>query len=932
MSRWPQHLVVVATLGLAACDREPADPRGAAPSARDIRPAAGSSRSPSAPHVGEGGTLALAANDARISATFAGSCPRLWLAGFGHARVCWRSIGRPSRPSPVGDARIDVAGEKVVLTFDGIGSEWWKTAPDGLEQGFTLENPPPGSGELVLSLEMPGFFPVEEADDPSSVRWVDAEQRTAVRYTKLSVVDALERPLASRMRARGGLLDLVIDDDGARYPIVVDPTWTLQATLTNWSSSWTPESVAVSGDTIALGNSQAWGIAAPFGAVRLFERAGHAWTETTTLVGTSAYRTFGLSVDLDGDTLVVGAPHYSMGPSPPPGPGSVRVYEREGDAWTLQGHLQASDASTNDHFGIHVALSGDDLVVGTDKHAAYVFSRQGATWSQQQKLIASGVSPFPVGSNLCVRDGVIVLMSYTVEPAYVFERFGGTWIETAVLGLPYGIVPNCAITESEILLKENTEFISVFDKSAGSWQQVSTLGPMNAYSFAAAGTLMIIPPFYNFPGEARRRTASGWTLESEFATPGAAWPNAEEPLDTDGVTAVLVTGQFTNVVAMLEPLGEPCSSPTSCESGFCADGVCCDSPYLSSCQACSPAGACEMHASGTDPEGECASGVCNGSGACIAELGAPCASGAECASGLCVGGVCCNEHCAGSCESCSIAGSMGSCSLLPAGHPGEPSCAPYACNGQVSGCASSCATSSECQEGFWCDGQQCNALLSVGSPCTDTPQCSSGFCSDGVCCDLACGGSTPEDCQACAVSAGAEQDGACTLLSMGTVCRVGQGQCDAPEQCNGADPACPADVVHPAATLCRRAADGCDLPEYCDGSSSSCGDDVLAPDGTACDVGSCIAGLCTPSTGSGGGTTSITTGTGAGGAGGDGGVATGGAASGGANAPFRPLGDPSCGCRTIGLRGDAELGWPAKLGLLGLSLLALGVRRRRRVA
>jgi hypothetical protein len=63
--------------------------------------------------------------------------------------------------------------------------------------------------------------------------------------------------------------------------------------------------------------------------------------------------------------------------------------------------------------------------------------------------------------------------------------------------------------------------------------------------------------------------------------------------------------------------GEVCSSASACLSGFCSDGVCCDSA-CGTCAVCNRAGAvgtCTYIAAATDPASECA-GECDGAGAC----------------------------------------------------------------------------------------------------------------------------------------------------------------------------------------------------------------------------------------------------------------------------------------------------------------------------
>ncbi len=109
--------------------------------------------------------------------------------------------------------------------------------------------------------------------------------------------------------------------------------------------------------------------------------------------------------------------------------------------------------------------------------------------------------------------------------------------------------------------------------------------------------------------------------------------------------------------------------------------------------------------------------------------------------------------------------------------------------------------------------------------CISDSECGSGHCVDAVCCDRPCGGGALDDCQACAVSAGAAADGTCGPVSRGTVCRATAGPCDATESCDGLDVACPADLVAVNGTGCRASRGPCDAPEACDGLRVTCPDD-----------------------------------------------------------------------------------------------------------
>jgi hypothetical protein len=113
----------------------------------------------------------------------------------------------------------------------------------------------------------------------------------------------------------------------------------------------------------------------------VFTRDGDSWTQQAYLKASNAeeFDYFGGSVDIDRDTLVVGAvgeDSSALGgeaDNSAPGAGAVYVYTRRDGSWTQQAYLKASNAETDeefdyrgqgDFFGSHVAIDGDTLVIG----------------------------------------------------------------------------------------------------------------------------------------------------------------------------------------------------------------------------------------------------------------------------------------------------------------------------------------------------------------------------------------------------------------------------------------------------------------------------------------------------------------------------------------------------------------------------------------
>jgi hypothetical protein len=89
-------------------------------------------------------------------------------------------------------------------------------------------------------------------------------------------------------------------------------------------------------------------------------------------------------------------------------------------------------------------------------------------------------------------------------------------------------------------------------------------------------------------------------------------------------------------------------------------------------------------------DGDCAGSpqdppYCDASGRCMQKQfpGAPCTGDDQCYTGTCTDGVCCNEGCGTTCQTCAAAGMVGQCELVPAGanNPNHPCPDGGVCNG-----------------------------------------------------------------------------------------------------------------------------------------------------------------------------------------------------------------------------------------------------------
>ena len=238
----------------------------------------------------------------------------------------------------------------------------------------------------------------------------------------------------------------------------------------------------------------------------------------------------------------------------------------------------------------------------------------------------------------------------------------------------------------------------------------------------------------------------------------------------------------------LKPVGSVCSTDTDCSSGVCAQGVCCSTTCVGTCESCAleaSKGACTNVPAGQDPLEQCridagtacGGGGCNGAGACQActrqPTGTACTADAQCVSGSCQQGICCSTVCAGICQSCAVAGSVGTCVAVPAGQDPLSQCA----DGGAASCGLDglCDGHGSCQKyatGTSCKAQSCSgATYQPASSCNGSGTCEAPAtlpCAPYVCgagsCKTSC--ATSSDCSSSAYACTGKQ---CALAAMVSV-------------------------------------------------------------------------------------------------------------------------------------------------------------------
>lgn len=206
------------------------------------------------------------------------------------------------------------------------------------------------------------------------------------------------------------------------------------------------EAVALDGDRLIVGDNQdpSGGQNEQGGAFYVFEHRSGAWTQTDAVAPPASFTQdrseFGSTVALDGDTVVLGAPGQDTADGDNVGAALVYEVDANGAASFLEA-LTPADAQEDDEFGVDVDVDGQTLLVGAhlgdapdtdDAGAAYLFEEDGGTWVEDGKLTAQAPTAGGLFGSSVALDGTRALVTST-SAGYVFEDLEGQPVQTAAL-------------------------------------------------------------------------------------------------------------------------------------------------------------------------------------------------------------------------------------------------------------------------------------------------------------------------------------------------------------------------------------------------------------------------------------------------------------------------------------------------------------------
>jgi hypothetical protein len=377
-----------------------------------------------------------------------------------HLEMTLSSWGYPDAMEPIkvlGKDAVKASGGRIEYQREVL-TEWYVNTNQGLEQGLTLNRPPAGKTVGRLTVEWTVATPLKPIveEEGAAVVFCGAGGEPVLRYSGLKTWDATGRFLPVKLELKSNGMEkssyriaYLLDDTGASYPVMIDPVFTQVKKLLPSNPSDGMErdyfgySVSIDGDTAVVGAHLDDSNGTNSGSAYIFHRnqggVGN-WGNVKKISASDsvARDTFGISVSIDGDTVVVGA--YSND-----GSGSAYIFYRNQGGTNYWGEVKkitASDGAEDDFFGYSVSIEGDMLIVGahgdddngSGSGSAYIFNRnQGGVdnWGEAKKITASdGTANDSFGTSVAISGPTVVVgaVGYDVfGSAYIFARNqGGT--------------------------------------------------------------------------------------------------------------------------------------------------------------------------------------------------------------------------------------------------------------------------------------------------------------------------------------------------------------------------------------------------------------------------------------------------------------------------------------------------------------------------
>ena len=789
--------------------------------------------------------------------------------------------------------RVGAEGTEDFLIFDA------KPAEESVTYDVTL-NGVSGLRNVGGALEM-----LDESGAPRLrvAPPVVVDERSGVHPAELSVdgcaVDTAPRaPWGRRVTNPGGTDCLLrVSWCGASYPLLVDPGWSTTGAMAIARFDHTA-SVLGSGVVLVAGGDAG---ATAFASAELYDPATGTWAATGAMTISRELHT--ASVLGNGEVLVAGG-FSSFDNS---AQFKTELYNPSTGTWSATGpmsHQRYMHTAT-------VLPNGKVLVAagasGAEINTAELYDPVSATWSPTGSLTTARYDH----TASLLGNGMVLVAGGEgggyLSSAELYQPAIGQWTVTGSMAGAHayhiaGVLPSGKVLVAGGVNGSPTATAAIYDPTIGKW---ATTDSMASPRYQAQAVVL---------GSGKVLVAGGDGMTLSLSSAEIFDPNTE----TWSSGGTMATGRANFAMTMLAsgkalaaggsnvttaelydpfaPQGSPCSVGGDCTTGFCVDGVCCNSACgggaTNDCPACSvgmgavASGTCTLLSGSPCNDGNactqtdtCQAGACVGSNTVNCSASDSCHDVGVCnpATGLCSnptkldGASCDDGNACTQTDACQSGICLGSapiscspsdqCHVAGTCNPATGICSnPAKINGATCNDGNACTQADSCQAGTCVGGNPVSCSASDACHTAGTCNPSTGACSnpakpDGTACDDGNACTLADSCESgVCVGASTVNCPASDQCHVAGTCNPGSGICSNPAKADGTScddgdactqtDRCEAGACTGTNNVICSPQDECHEAGTCNHTSGACSY-PNKPDGTACAAGTCEAGVCT---------------------------------------------------------------------------------------
>jgi len=348
-----------------------------------------------------------------------------------------------------------------------------------------------------------------------------------------------------------------------------------------------PDGETVDGYGTAVAVNENWFVVGSangtsLGAAYIYKKVSSGWQSFTKIIPSDGNvgAHFGNSVAIQNDVLVVGSYIDDDNGSHS---GSAYVFRYDGTTWTQEAKLTASDAESTEHFGAHVSIWENRILIGAPGYIhgartngkAYVFKYDGTSWIEEAKLTASdGADDDRFGQGCSIYQDRIAVGAYFDDDkgsnsgsVYIFKHNGTNWIQETkltasdgqagdALGHSVDIWDGRVVAGAPIDNVVKPGFACVFKFNGTDWEQETILKAFDSSTSDCFGGADSVAIYKNFIVIGASRYNSRTGSINVFKLQGNIWQPAFDFIPKKINTGALLgtsVSLYDNIVAVGAP-------------------------------------------------------------------------------------------------------------------------------------------------------------------------------------------------------------------------------------------------------------------------------------------------------------------------------------------------------------------------------------------